>query len=153
MAFSYINPDTGLATFNPDVNANSECETPDQSDTQQLSNPGAVNNNVHNDACLFQKGQPVDTRVSFEIAGVGVFSACPDPDGAGPKTAAILNGGKRCNLSGYQSTGLDGDEEYHARINNTDQPGETDVTFCADANNNGCADEKTKDLIEILWQS
>lgn len=151
-AFSYINPDTGLATFNPDVNANSECETPDQSDTQNLSPMGTVTNNVHNDACLFRNGVAVDTQVSFEISGVGTFSACPDPDGAGPKTGAILQGGKRCSLSGYQTTGMAGDMEYHARINNTDQPGTTTVMFCADADNNGCTDEKVKNQIQVLWQ-
>ena len=152
MAFSYINPDTGLATENPNVDENSECETPDQSDTQQVSPAASTANNVHNDACLFKKGQPVDTAVSFELAAgsVGVFSACPDPDGAGSKTAT--NSGTRCYLTGYQETGMAGDEEYHARIN-SQVAGESTVTFCADANNNGCGDAKENDRINVTWQS
>lgn len=148
-ARSYINPDTGLATENPNVNRNSECGTPDQADRQMLSDPGATNNNVHNDACLFRDGERFDGKASFEIMGVGTFSACPDPDGAGPKTS--VNSGKRCYMTGYQTTGMDGDTEYHARINNSTNPGTTDVTFCSDPQNNGCRDAASSDKIVIRW--
>lgn len=150
---SYINPDIGLATFNPDVASTSECVSPDANDTQRLSAPGSTANNVHNDACLVKKGKPFDTLVSYEISGVGSFNACPDPDGAGPKTGAVTNGGKRCHLTGYQETGMDGDEEYHARINNTSEPGTSTVTFCADPENNGCGDAKAKQQVQVLWQA
>lgn len=154
MAVSYINPDTNIpASFNPDVNPNSDCDAPDQRDTQDVSPPPPSNeNNVHNDACLFKKGQPVDTAVSFELSAgsVGEFSACPDPDGMGTKTA--INSGNRCYLTGYQETGMAGDEEYHARIDSS-IPGESIVTFCADADNNGCDDEKIRDRIEIVWET
>ena len=42
-AVSYINPDNGAATENPDVNDNSNCASPDRYDVQQLSDPGATN--------------------------------------------------------------------------------------------------------------
>lgn len=148
-ARSYINPDTGLATENPNVDPDSECGTPDQRDAQRLSGPGETNNNVHNDACLSRNGMRVDGQVSFEIRGVGTFSACPDPDGAGPKTAT--NTGKRCFLTGYQETGTAGDNEYHARINNSTTPGTSTVTFCSDAQNNGCRDATASDQVVIRW--
>jgi hypothetical protein len=150
---SYVNPDLGLPTENTNANPNSDCDSPDDNDTQQLSDPGQTNRNVHNDACLLRNGasgDPVDTAVSFEISGVGEFSSCPDPDGAGPKTST--NSGSRCYLTGYQETGNPGDLEYHSRVNNDDQPGNTTVTFCVDPNNSGCGDAKTKDRIQITWQ-
>lgn len=150
-AKSYINPDTGLPTENPNVKRNSECRTPDQTDRQELSDPGSTNNNVHNDACLTRNGKRFDGKASFEIKGVGEFSVCPDPDGAGPKTSAIKNNGKRCYMTGYQETGMDGDDEYHARINNTMKRGESNVTFCFDPDDNGCGDANVKDSILIKW--
>ncbi len=48
-AASYIDPDTGAATENPDVNRNSSCTNPDQHDQhdqhgqQSLSDPGTAN--------------------------------------------------------------------------------------------------------------
>ena len=148
-ASSYINPDTGAATANPNVNANSSCETPDQTDTQQVSPAGSTANNVHNDACLFDAlGFDVDAQVSFDSSGVGVISGCPDPDGAGPKTAT--NSGTRCTLSGYQETGAMGDFEYHARLN-SQVPGTQTVVFCLDPEGNGCADATIKSSITIVW--
>ncbi len=153
-AASYINPDTGLATENRNVEKDSECRTPDQKDRQKVSPAGSVENNVHNDACLFKNGNgPFDGPVSFEIDGVGVISACPDPDGAGPKTAAVKNQGKRCYLTGYQETGMAGDEEYHTRTNSDGRTGEAVITFCHDPNDNGCRDAKVKDKISIIWKS
>lgn len=153
-AASYINPDTGLATENPNVKPNSECGRPDQLDGQILSEDGSTDNNVHNDACLFRNGGRFDGKASFEIRGVGVFSACPDPDGAGPKTSATKQGGKRCFLTGYQESGgaMDGDLEYHARVNNDSRPGSSFVTFCGDPDDNGCGDARAKDQIEIRWR-
>ena len=148
-AASYINPDTGAATENPDVDPNSECETPDQTDTQQVSPTGSTANDVHNDACLFDTGGfDVDAQVSFESTGVGVISGCPDPDGAGPKTAT--NTGSRCTMTGYQETGLAGDFEYHARMN-SQTPGTQTVVFCLDVNGDGCAGETIIDAITITW--
>jgi hypothetical protein len=42
-AASYINPDTGTATANPDVDPNSSCFRPDQYDMQRFSDPGTAN--------------------------------------------------------------------------------------------------------------
>lgn len=150
---SYINPDTGLATENPGVKPNSECRTPDRADSRVVSPPGTTTNNVHNDACLFHNGKAFDGRVSFEIRGPGTFNACPDPDGSGPKTGTVKREGKRCYLTGYQETGLEGDREYHARINHTGNPGKTFVTFCHDPNDNGCRDAELSRMILIRWVS
>jgi len=148
-AASYINPDTGAATENPDVDPASECETPDQSDTQEISPAGEVTNNVHNDACLFDdSGADVDAQVSFESSGVGVISGCPDPDGEGPKTAT--NDGTTCTLSGYQETGMAGDFEYHARLN-SEVAGTQTVVFCADPEGNRCEDAVLSNTITITW--
>jgi hypothetical protein len=161
VAAPYINPDTGAATANPDVNANSECETPDRDDDQVLSPAGSASANVHIDACLFQGslgGTRIDGPATFESSGVGVISACPDPDGAsGPKTAMLSdsnNDGKadRCTQSGFQMTGADGDTEFHARMNNSDTPGTQTVVFCRDENLNGCSDEQVKNTVEIRWR-
>jgi hypothetical protein len=85
------------------------------------------------------------------ISGVGTFSACPDPDNAGPRTSAIKDGGTRCYETGWQEKGIDGDKEFHARINNDSTPGTTKVVFCYDPNDNGCADARVKDSIMISW--
>jgi len=149
-AVSYINPDTGAATANPDVDPNSECTSPDQTDTQKLSPAGTRTNNVHNDACLFDKrGNDVDAPVSWESYGVGVIAACPDPDGAGPKVAVLT--GNRCFQSGFQTTGMAGDGDYHIRLNNDSTPGRQDVAFCFDPENNGCFDAKYVSYISIDW--
>ena len=161
-AIAYVRADAGLATFNPDVNPNSNCATPDYDDVQALSNPGATNSNVHVDACLFTPAaapgatvSDADTTATYEISGAGTISACPDPDGAGSKTAARHdhNGDgtfEHCHQSGYQSTGT-GALEYHARINNSTQPGQTRVLFCYDPDQDGCLDERVVSQVAIGW--
>ena len=151
-AASYINPDTGAATFNPDVNPDSECRSPDQKDRQTVTPVGTTKNNVHNDACLFRNNKRFDAAVSFEIKGIGRFSACPDPDRGGPKTAVVVDDGKRCYQTGYQETGgtVAGDLEYHARLIAT-SPGTSRVKFCHDPNDNGCKDARVEDRIEVTW--
>jgi hypothetical protein len=161
-ATAYIRNDAGLATFNPDVNANSNCATPDYDDIQAVGAPDTTSNNVHVDACLFSSAAPmtasvsdVDTAVTFELFGAGTISACPDPDAAGPKTAVRHDHNadgnfEHCHLSGYQSTGT-GALEYHARVNNTTGPGQSRVLFCADANQNGCLDEAVRSQVAIGW--
>ena len=167
-AVSYINPDTGAATANPDVDPNSSCFSPDRADTQKLSDPNTTNRNVHNDACFFGRSysgwgsygggsdQKVDGPATYESQGVGLISACPDPDGTGPKVAILsdTNGdgrNDRCFQSGYQEKGIAGDNEFHARLNNTTVAGTQTVTWCYDPNKNGCADEYIKDKIVINW--
>lgn len=161
-AVAYIRGDAGLPTFNPDVDPGSSCATPDYSDMQTSSAPGSVANNVHVDACLLSASAPgtarvsdVDTAATYEIFGVGTISGCPDPDGAGPKTAVRHdhnNDGtfEHCHQSGYQSAGT-GALEYHARVNNTAGGGQTRVLFCADANQNGCLDESVRNQVAIGW--
>lgn len=167
-AVSYINPDKGGATANPDVNPNSSCFSPDRSDTQQLSPAGTASNNVHNDACFFGESSRssywggssstiVDGPASFQSTGVGFINACPDPDGAGPKIAILsdTNGDGRndlCFQSGYQEKGIAGDKEFHARLNNSTTPGNQTVVWCYDPERNGCRDTyRLKDTISINW--
>lgn len=155
-AVSYINPDTGKPTFNPNVDPNSECASPDQFDSQKLSVRGQADRNVHNDACLFVPGARFDGPASFVSFGVGFVSACPDPDGAGPKVAITYdrNGdgnADRCFMSGYQETGMDGDREYHTRLDNFTMPGSQGVLFCYDPENNGCNDARVVSRIIIRW--
>ena len=174
-AVSYINPDTGAAAANPDVNQNSSCFSPDRYDMQRISDSGTVNRYVHNDACFFGSWsgswsygsgqQKVDGPASFDSSGVGYISACPDPDGVGPKVAVLSdrNGDGRADLcfqSGYQDRGtigvadVSGDFEFHARLNNNNQnmAGRQSVTWCYDANRDGCSDEyRLKDRIAIDW--
>jgi len=157
-AVSYINPDTGAATANPDVDPNSSCFSPDQYDMQRFSDPGTANRNVHNDACFLKDGVKVDGPASFESKGVGFISACPDPDGAGPKVAVLSdsNGDGRkdlCFQSGYQMKGIAGDLEFHARMNNTGMAGTQTVTWCSDADRDGCSDEWNKSTIRIDWSA
>ena len=150
-ASSYINPDTGAATENENVNDDSSCETPDQDDTQTVSSAGGTENNVHNDACLFDAlGFEVDAQVSFQSSGVGVISGCPDPDGDGPKTATLSGDGLTCTLSGYQETGMAGDFEYHARLN-SEVAGTQTVVFCEDPEGIGCDEATVSDTITITW--
>lgn len=155
-AASYINPDTGAPSENPDVNPNSECETPDRTDTQQVSPSGTTTNNVHNDACFLKFGFRVNGPASFQSFGVGEISACPDPDGTGPEFSRLTdtNGDGRadlCYMSAFQTTGLPGDREYHTRLNNTGSPGPQFVVFCSDANANGCRGETNRSFIGIRW--
>ncbi len=149
-AASYINPDTGAATANPDVDPNSSCFRPDQYDMQAFSPAGTATNNVHNDACfLDDRGNKVDGPASFESEGVGFISACPDPDGAGPKVAILSADKKLCFQSGYQQKGMAGDLEFHTRLNNNGEAGTQYVTWCSDSNRDGCDDERNKDSIRI----
>lgn len=152
-AVSYINPDIGAATANADVNANSNCFTPDQSDTQRLSPANTTTNNVHNDACFFNwwGDTKIDGPASFESFGVGIISACPDPDGAGPKVAILSADRKRCFQSGFQEKGIAGDREFHARLNNTTTTGTQTVVWCYDPERDGCSNTRVKSTIQINW--
>ncbi len=158
-ASSYINPDTGAATANPDVDPGSSCFSPDQYDMQAFSPAGTATKNVHNDACFLENGIKVDGPASFQSRGVGFISACPDPDGAGPKVAILSDTNAdgridRCFQSGYQMKGTPGDLEFHARMNNnTAMAGTQYVTWCSDANRNGCDDEWNKSTIRIDWSA
>ncbi len=156
-AVSYINPDTGAATANPDVDPASSCFKADQYDTQKLSD-AATNRNVHNDACfLTRDGVKVDGPASFVSTGVGTIAACPDPDNAGPKTAVRSADGKRCFQSGYQEkfnadgSPVAGNNEFHARMNNSVAPGLQTVVWCSDRDNDGCDDEWNKSTVRIDW--
>ena len=156
-AASYINPDNGMPTENPDVEDDSSCARPDQEDRQQLSDPGKTNRNVHNDACfLDRKGQKKNGPASFQSSGVGYISACPDPDAGGREYSKLsdTDGDGRMDLcfqSSYQQTGKAGDLEFHARLNNDSKPGTQYVVWCADADRDGCRDERVKDDIRIEW--
>ena len=156
-ASSYINRDTGMATENSDVSIPSNCASPDSADLQALSPAGTTTRNVHNDACLFAAdGSVADGPATFESFGVGGISACPDPDGAGPRTAVAHdhNGDGRnehCHLSGYQLRNAPGDREYHARLNNTTTPGQQRVLFCYDVDQDGCLDEAVVSQVAVGW--
>lgn len=171
-AVSYINGDAGV---NADVDANSSCFSPDRYDRQRLSDPASGNpgnRNVHNDACFFKDSysggyrnvstqshdggyggsdEKQDAPASFQSTGVGYISACPDPDGAGPKFARLSADKKLCFQSGYQETGKAGDKEFHARMNNNSTPGTQNVVWCKDDDRNGCSDENVKDRITVEW--
>ena len=122
-------------------------------DTQTLSQVGTTTNNVHTDACFFDSGrsQKLDEPASFASRGVGVISACPDPDGTGPKVSILSVDKKRCFQSGYQDNGLTGNDEFHARMNNDGTPGMQRVVWCYDPENNGCADSRVKRDTRINW--
>lgn len=146
-AVSYVNPDSGADTENSDVEPGSSCVTPDRSDTQPVGDPATGTDNVHNDACLLDAaGAPVDTQAAFELTGPAEFSACPDPDDGGPKTATLS--GTTCILSGYEAD----NQEYHARIVGTGT-GTAQITFCADPEGNGCADAAVADDITVTFQA
>jgi len=157
-AVSYFNPDTGKATENPDVNANSGCgdeagESPDQDDSQPVvTDP--MTDNVHTDACLFDDGgERIDVQAAFQVSGVGSISACPDPDGmdvpgmeADDKSATLSNGDTLCVLSGYEDANM----EYHTRTI-SDVAGTQTVTFCADPEGNGCDDTDLTSVTTVTW--
>ncbi len=157
-AVFYINPDIGLATGNPDVDRDSDCGNADIVDIQTVGST-----NVHVDACLFTSEAPrdadesdVDAPASFQSLGVGFITACPDPDAAGPKTARLNDtdaDGRNdlCTQSGYQMrAGMDGNFEYHARMNST-TPGGQVVLFCHDPDADGCFDERVLSVTVIVW--
>lgn len=156
-AVSYINPDTDTLTANPDVDGNSSCENPNNFDTQSTSGFDDGSTSVHVAGCLLSDGNDdssrVDVTASYEASGVGGIYACPDPDGDGPKTATATDTNvdglnDRCTLSGYEPDGL----EYHARFL-SGISGSQVVVFCADANTNGCADERVRSRSEINWRN
>jgi hypothetical protein len=162
-AVSYINGDAGK---NADVDPNSSCFNPDQYDMQAFSsaasgNPG--NNNVHNDACfLDDRGNKVGKGIgaSFQSSGVGYISACPDPDGAGPEFSRLrdLNGDGRmdsCFQSSYQDNPnlAAGDDEYHARVNNTGMAGDQEVKWGMDRDADGRIDSRDDDDIKVTWSA
>ncbi len=146
---------------------------------QKLSDPGTVNRNVHNDACFFKGyrssgavskvdgGRPVsdvDAPATFDSFGVGYISACPDPDGAGPKVAILSDTNRdgrndRCFQSGYQDQGVKGradvagDFEFHARMNNDSATGAQRVVWGYDPDMDGTRDTWVKDTIRIDWVS
>lgn len=157
-AVSYINPDIGAATANPNIDPASSCETPDRYDEDQPVSPaGTTRNNVHNDSCLLDRDfRRVDGGATYESYGVGYISACPDPDNAGPKTARLSAGptgtpATRCTQSGYQEKNIAGDEEFHARMNSF-VPGQQTVVWCYDESLNGCFDDFIQDVIVIKWR-
>ncbi len=170
-AVSYINPDNGAATENPNVDDDSNCSSPDRYDTQARSAPGSTAKNVHNDACFFEGYRSegnlstVDAPATFDSFGRGYISACPDPDGLGPKFALLSdrNGdgrADRCFQSGYQDMGVmgvadvAGDFQFHARVNNTtDKPaGEQRVVWGYDPDMDGLSDTDVKDKITVNWK-
>ncbi len=167
-ASAYINPDTGATTENPDVDESSSCRRADRRDKQALSLPTMTDKNVHIDACLFSQNRKVDGPVTWRSKGVGVISACPDPDIVsalenGPKVAYTDTHGaiRHCHQSGYQEKGAAGDREYHLRVNNTEEPGRQVVVFCYDPDQaaatgeqpigHGCGDEGARSRAVIRW--
>ena len=170
-AVSYINPDTGEATENRSVDDDSDCSSPDRYDYQARSAPGSTAKNVHNDACFFEGHSAdgnlstVDAPATFDSFGRGYISACPDPDGLGPKVARLSdrNGdgrADRCFQSGYQDMGVPGvadrpgDFEFHARVNQTtDRPaGEQRVVWGYDPDEDGLSDTDVKAKITVNWK-
>ena len=155
-AVSYIDPDTDMPTANPDVEVDSSCENPDRFDTQTVSNFDDGSTNVHIAGCLFgssdDNSDRVDMTVSYETSGVGGVYSCPDPDGDGPATSTATDTdgdglNDRCTLSGYEPDSL----EYSARFL-SEISGSQIIVFCADANANGCADERVRSRAEINWR-
>lgn len=86
---------------------------------------------MHNDACLFMDrtmATKLEGAATFESIGAGFIGGCPDRDGTGARTAALTatNGdgrNDRCTQSGSQARGADGDQEFHARLNNNTTAG------------------------------
>ena len=141
---AYINPDTGKETENPGVRESSECESPVQSDTMALGDEATGSGNVHVDACLFSGSERVDTDAAFEVSGVGVISACPDPDKEGPKTSS--KNGDSCLHTGFEAE----NSEYHVRVVSATAGVQT-VRFCADPESNGCDDADDVSTVRITW--
>ena len=142
---AYINPDTGKETENPGVDAGSGCDSPDQADTAPLGDEGSGTGNVHVDACLFDGDMRADTQAAFDVSGVGVISACPDPDkDAAEKTSN--KSGSTCVLSGFEDANM----EYHVRVVSATAGVQT-VTFCADPEGNGCSDAGDTSVVRITW--
>lgn len=168
-ASAYVNPDTGAATENPDVDPYSRCRNADRTDTQQLSLPTMTDKNVHVDACLFRNGKKFDAPATWRSEGAGTISACPDPDMVsavenGPKVAYTdeFYGTLHCHQSGYQAKGIAGDKEFHIRVNNNSEPGVQTIVFCYDPDQadspdekqragHGCRDETVKSRVVITW--
>lgn len=165
-AVSYMNPDTGAATEDADVDRDSNCFSPDRYDSQRLSDSGTANRNVHNDAYLFEgdgdrygdagSDRKVDAPASYDSSGVGFISACPDPDNAGPKYAIAKgrNGDGRIDVLALERLPGEGcrrrlrvprlAEQHH-----DDRPAVRRLVLRPDGD--GCGDEKAKDRIVIDW--
>ncbi len=176
-ASAYVNPDTGAATENGDVEADSSCETPDRRDRQAVSDEGGSNHNVHVDACLGSGDGAFDGMVTFASKGAGAISACPDPDQVVAQAPQVMNGPKiafthdhdgngrvdHCHQSGYQEKDAAGDDEYHVRVNNDAAPGKQKVRFCYDPQQDaeadgsgqpaghGCEDSSVKSKVVVRW--
>ncbi len=156
-AVSYISADTDLPTVNPNVDSDSSCDNPDKFDTQKVSSFSDGSSNVRIAGCLLgsrdDNSDRIDTTGSYETSGVGGIYSCPDPDGGGPKTSAATDTdgdglNDRCTLGGFDPDTL----EYQVRLL-SEVSGNQIVVFCADANANGCADERVKSRAEINWRS
>ncbi len=141
---AYVNPDTGKETANPDVRASSECESPDQRDTQPLGDEATGKGNVHVDACLFAGSTRTDTKAAFEVSGVGKVTGCPDSDKEGPKTATKTD--TTCLQDGYEAA----NKEYHVRVTSATAGLQT-VTFCADPEGDGCGNAEARSVVRITW--
>ena len=115
---------------------------------------------------LRRTSKKLDGPASFQSFGVGFISACPDPDGAGPKVAILsdTNGdgrNDRCVQSSYQDRGVvgvadvAGDFEYHARLNNnTATVGTQDVKWGLDRDLNGLDGSRgNNDDIKVTWSA
>ena len=162
-AVPYVNPDEGTETENPNVRRDSGCARPDQFDVQRVSRQGSTDRNVHVDACLLlgEGGAKsrYDGRATWAVRGIGTISACPDPDIGmvenGPRMSYLHDhdrNGKadHCHVTGFQSTGSEGDTEYHVRVNSA-RAGSQRVTFCFDPQLNGCGDEEVRDDVYVAW--
>ena len=141
---AYVNPDTGKETENPGVEAGSECESPDQSDTMALGDEASGQGNVHVDACLFSGTERVDVKAAFEVDGVGTVAACPDADKDGPKTATKTD--DTCLQDGFEEA----NSEYHVRVVSATAGVQT-VRFCADPEGNGCGDADQTSTVRVTW--
>lgn len=177
-AVAYINPDTGAATENSNVDPDSDCEMPDRRDRQKVSSEGTSENNVHVDACLTtDDGAAYDGTVTFESRGAGAISACPDPDQVVAQVPQVMNGERvaylhdhnsdgrndHCHQTGYQMKDAAGDEEYHVRLNNDSKPGRQRLIFCFDPqqdpaadgggqpDGHGCSDADVRSRIVVRW--
>ena len=177
-AVAYINPDTGAATENGNVEPDSDCGMPDRRDRQKLSAAGGAEKNIHVDACLTtEDGAAYDGTVTFESRGAGAISACPDPDQVVAQVSQVMNGERvaylhdhngdgrndHCHQTGYQVKDAAGDDEYHVRINNDTKPGRQRLIFCfdpqqdaaADASGqpagHGCSDADVRSSVAVRW--